>query len=201
MARAQITTRQDAREAVTSFFDALSASTLLKLANTLQRTSPDPERLARKVLEAATDAADVRKMAGSGLGEIISAAKGRSQLEAISVDDDGGQWAGTEMLGAGEMAALLGVARTSLDNWRRVHKILALRKGVRNYVYPTRQFDRRAPVGGIDRVRALFGDDETAWEWLVAPNRQTGDVEPIEWLRKGQVDTVVRAAQGALDYQ
>lgn len=105
------------------------------------------------------------------------------------------------MLGAGDMAERLGVARTSLDNWRRAHKILAFRKGVRNYVYPVRQFERLAPLEGLDRVRACFGDDDTAWEWLVTPNRHTGDAAPIERLRKGKIDEVARAAEGALDYQ
>ncbi|WP_176593162.1 MULTISPECIES: hypothetical protein [unclassified Sphingobium] len=31
-------------------------------------------------------------------------------------------------------------------------------------------------------------------------NRHTGDVEPIEWLRKGRIDAVVRVAEGAFDY-
>lgn len=201
MAQIQITTRQDARDAVASFFDALSASTLLKLANVLQRSSPDPEGLARKVLEAASDDGKVRNMPGAGLGNLVSAREGRARLDAITVDDDGSQWSDTEALGAGEMAAHLGVARTSLDNWRRAHKILALRKGVRNYVYPVRQFDRRAPLDGLDRVRGLFGDDATTWEWLVTSNRFTGDTQPLEWLRQGKIDDVVRAAEGALDYQ
>lgn len=201
MAQIQIRTRQDARDAVTSFFDTLSASTLLKFANALQRARPDPETLVRKVLEETGDAPPARNLAGGGLGKVISATRGKARIDAISVEDDTEDWTATELLGSGDMAARLGVARTSLDNWRRAHKVLALRKGVRNFVYPVRQFERRAPLEGLDRVRAHFDDDEAAWEWLVTPNRYTGDVEPIERLRKGKIDEVARAAEGALDYQ
>ena len=201
MAQPQITTRQDARDAVAHFLDALSGSTLLKLANMLQRSSPDPERLARKVLEAASDFTATRKLAGGGLGKLVSEAQGQSRLDAITVEDDPSPSPATETLGAGEMAIALGVARASLDNWRRAHKILALRKGVRNYVYPTRQFDRRAPVEGLDRVRAHFSDDETAWDWLVTANPYTDGAAPLDRLRKGKIEEVVRAAEGALDYQ
>lgn len=184
-----------------SFLDALSGSTLLKLANMLQRSSPDPERLARKVLEAASDSPATRKLAGRSLGKLVSEAQGQSRLDAITVEDDPSHRPATETLGAGEMAIALGVARASLDNWRRAHKILALRKGVRNYVYPTRQFDRHAPVEGLDRVRAHFSDDETAWDWLVTPNPYTDGAAPLDRLRKGKIEEVVRAAEGALDYQ
>lgn len=194
----QIKTRQDAREAVVSFFDTLSAATLLKLANALQRSRPDPERLVRRVLE---ETGDARKLTGGGLGQLLTRAEGSARLEAITVEDDSREAGETELLGAGDMAERLGVARTSLDNWRRAHKVLAFRKGVRNYVYPVRQFERRAPIEGLDRVRAHFGDDETAWDWLVTPNRHTDDAEPIDRLRKGKIDEVARAAEGALDYQ
>lgn len=195
---AQIKTRQDARDAVVSFFDTLSASTLLKLANVLQRSRPDPGRLVLRMLEETDEA---RKLAGDGLGKLLAKSEGMARLDAMTVEDEGDQRADTELLGAGDMAKRLGVARTSLDNWRRTRKILAFRKGVRNYLYPVRQFERRAPLKGLDRVRAHFGDDETAWEWLVTPNRYTGNAAPIERLRKGKIDEVARVAEGALDYQ
>ena len=200
MAQTHIRTRQDAREAVTAYFDSLSAPMLLKLAHALQRARPDPERLARRVLEATSDEPSVRALSGSGLGQVISAAQGKARIDAIAVEDDRDDQA-SEMLGAGEIAFRLGVARTSLDNWRRAHKVLALRKGVRNYIFPLRQFERHAPVEGLDLVRMHFGSDEVAWDWLITPNAHTGDAEPLEWLRAGKIAEVVRAAEGALDYQ
>ncbi len=198
MAQTQIKTRQDARDAVVSFFDTLSASTLLNLANALHRARPDPERLVQRVLE---ETGEARKLAGGGLGKLLTKAEGAASLDAITLEADVSELAGTELLGAGDMAERLDIARTSLDNWRRAHKILAFRKGVRNYVYPVRQFERLAPIEGLDRVRAHFDDDESAWDWLVTPNRSTGDAEPLERLRKGKIDEVARAAEGVLDYQ
>lgn len=196
MTQTQIKTREDARDAVISFINSLNALTLLKLAKALQRSRPDPDRLVRRMLEETEEA---RKITGTGLGQLLTIAEGWARLDAIL--EVGDQPVETELLGAGDMAERLGVARASLDNWRRAHKVLALRKGVRNYVYPVRQFDRLAPLEGLDRVRAYFSDDYAAWEWLVTPNRYTGDTEPIERLRKGMLDEVVRAAEGALDYQ
>jgi hypothetical protein len=204
MNHASLRTRRDALEAVTTLFQekvgALSVATLRELAAALQRPQADPGQLARAVVSAASDK-PVRTLTGGGLGEVLAATVATARLDRITVEDESDEWAASELLGAGETAARLGVARASLDNWRRAHKILAFRKGVRNYVYPARQFERHAPVAGLDRVRAHFEDDEAAWEWLVTENRHTGGVEPIEWLRKGRADDVARAAEGALDYQ
>ncbi len=71
---------------------------------------------------------------------------------------------------------------------------------MRNYVYPTRQFDGRRPIEGLDRIIPFFVMREDAWEWLVTPNRMTGDLAPIERLRAGRIDEIVRAAEGALDF-
>ena len=197
MAQAQIKTRQDAREALLTYFDTLSAPMLLKFANALQRSKPDPERVVQRVLEVA---GKVEIFRGGGLGPLISRAEGQARLDVITTHDED-MSRETELLGAGDMAARLGIARASLDNWRRAHRILAFRKGVRNFVYPVRQFERLGPLEGIDLVRAHFSDDESAWEWLVTPLDVMDDAAPIEWLRKGRVDAVARAAEGALDYQ
>ena len=116
------------------------------------------------------------------------------------MDDASSDWASSELLGAGETAARLDVARATLDNWRRAGKAVAFRKGVRNYLYPARQFDRFGPVEGLDRVLPHFATVEDAWEWLVTPNRHTGGEPPIERLRARRADEVARAAEGALDY-
>lgn len=204
MTHASLRTRQDALAAVTTLFQqkvgALSVATLRELAAALQRPQPDAEHLARAVVAAAADT-PVRTLAGRGLGDLLAAPAGMARLDRVTVEDDTDEWAASELLGAGETSARLGVARASLDNWRRAHKVLAFRKGIRNYVYPVRQFERHAPVDGLERVRAHFEDDETAWEWLVSANRLTGGVEPLERLRKGNVEEVARAAEGALDYQ
>lgn len=198
-------THSAAVAAVTDLFhqkvEALSLKSLRRLASALEGSRPDAEKLVQAVISTASDSLPPRALHGGGLGRLLSAEDGRASLDAAAVDDESTDWAASELLGAGETAERVGVARTSLDNWRRVHKVLAFRKGVRNYVYPVRQFDRQRPVDGLDRVRVHFPDDEAAWEWLVEANERTGGVAPIEHLRKGKVEDVVRAAEGALDYQ
>ena len=138
-------------------------------------------------------------LVGKGIGRVLPAREGARRLDKITVDDDAIDWAESELVGAGEVVSRLKVARATLDNWRKGNKVIALRKGLRNYVYPLRQFDRRAPVNGLDKVAPLFSSAEEAWEWLVTPNRMTGGA-PIDELRAGNVEAVVRAAEGALDY-
>lgn len=191
--------------AVTELFQEkvkeLKLSSLRRLASALQEPQTGAEDIVHAVETAASDGPPARVLKGSGLGELVPRDAGDAAIEALAVDVDDKDWALSELLGAGETAERIGVARTSLDNWRRAHKVIAFRKGVRNFLYPVRQFERRGPVEGIDRVRAQFEDDGVAWEWLVAANPATGDLAPIDWLRKGKVDDVVRAAEGAFDYQ
>ncbi len=140
------------------------------------------------------------ELTGQGIGPVISAAESGRRLEAITTDDVSSDWAESELLGAGELAERLNIARATLDNWRKARKILGFRKGLRNFVYPARQFERFRPLDGLDRVANHFPTPEDTWEWLVIPNRSTRDQPPIERLRAGEAELVFRAAEGALDY-
>ena len=160
---------------------------------------------ARHLIEALIGTGDPARsrsddLAGAGVGEVTSVAAGRTALDAITVDDDDTDWAQSDLLGAVDAAGLLGVARSTLDNWRKEGRVLAFAKGVRNFVYPVEQFEGSKPVDGLRVVRARFASDESAWEWLVTPNRLTGNAVPLESLRTGHLDEVARAAEGALDY-
>jgi hypothetical protein len=106
----------------------------------------------------------------------------------------------SDLVGAGELVERLNISRGTLDNWRKARKIIALQKGLRNFVYPLRQFERRRPLEGLDLVAPFFTSAEEAWEWLVAPNRMTDGKPPIEALRDGNVSAVMSAAVGAFDY-
>jgi hypothetical protein len=88
---------------------------------------------------------------------------------------------------------------TGRGEWRKARTIIALRKGLRSFVYPLRQFERRRPLEGLDLVAPFFTSAEEAWEWLVAPNRMTAGKPPPEALRDGKVAAVVSAAAGAFD--
>ncbi len=179
-------TRAALTRAIEAKVERMPLHDLVELASTLEVRAPD--------------APEGRVIQGSGVGPVVSAAEGGRLLDAITVDDEAADWLESELVGAVELVQRLGIARGTLDNWRKAGKIIALRKGLRNFVYPLRQFDRRRPLEGLGQVAKHFTSAEEAWEWLVAPNRMTDGKPPIDALQAGDVQGVVSAAAGALDY-
>ncbi|MGE5501168.1 MAG: hypothetical protein ACM3W4_04505 [Ignavibacteriales bacterium] len=189
--------------AIESKVERMALHDLVELASTLKVKVPVAAKaIRRRDHEAGSppDAPEGRVLQGSGVGPVVSAAEGGRLLDAITVDDEAADWVESELVGAGELVQRLSIARGTLDNWRKAEKIIALRKGLRNFVYPLRQFDRRRPVEGLDQVAKHFASAEEAWEWLVAPNRMTEGKPPIDALHVGDVQGVVSAAAGAFDY-
>jgi HAD superfamily hydrolase (TIGR01509 family) len=142
-----------------------------------------------------------RVIKGSGLGPLVSLEEGLARLEEITVDDDSTDWAESELLGTFSMAERLGVPVATLDDWRSDGKTIAFRNDADEFVYPVRQFEHARPIEGLDRVAGYFPSPEEVWEWLVTPNPYTDSTAPIDRLRSGHIDEVMRAAEGALDYQ
>jgi hypothetical protein len=167
---------------------------LVELASTLKVAVPAVAKAIRRRRSKSVSSSASSKgqvLQGDGVGPVVSAAEGGRLLDAITVD---------ELVGAGDLVQRLSIARGTLDNWRKAGKVIALRKGLRNFVYPLRQFDRRRPVEGLDEVAKHFASVEETWEWLVAPNRMTDGKAPIDALHAGNVRGVVRAAAGAFSY-
>jgi HAD superfamily hydrolase (TIGR01509 family) len=138
---------------------------------------------------------------GSGLGPLISLEEGKARLDEITVDDDSTDWAASELLGAAAMAVRLDVAVATLADWRDRGKAIAFRNEANDFVYPARQFDQSQPLEGLERVGGYFPSPEEAWEWLVTPNQYTDSTAPIDRLRSKHIEEVIRAAEGALDFQ
>jgi HAD superfamily hydrolase (TIGR01509 family) len=153
---------------------------------------PDPSR---------RNAGKVHVIHGSGLGPLISLEEGEARLDEITVNDDSTDWAASELLGTDGMAARLGVPVATLEDWRAGATAIAFRNEANEFVYPARQFDRSRPIEGLDRVVGYFPSPEEAWEWLVTPNLYTGSTAPIDRLRSKHLEEVIRAAEGALDFQ
>jgi hypothetical protein len=189
-------------KAIEDKVERMDLAGLVRLAGELKVQIPGAARArqarVRKLAPRAKVNATVLK--GSGIGRVVSAAEGARLIDEITIDDDSGDWADSELLGTGELALRLKVVRGTVDNWRKSRKIVAFKKGLRNFIYPLAQFERRGPIEGIEQVIPLFESDEDAWEWLVAPNRMTGLKRPLDALRKGEVEKVTKAAEGALDY-
>jgi hypothetical protein len=176
---------------------------LVKLAVELKVPVPSDVKAARTSSRPQSGRGGGRQdniLTGSGVGPVVSAAEGSRILDAITIDDTSLDWAESELVGAGDLVQRLQISRGTLDNWRKANKIVAFRKGLRNFVYPVRQFERLKPLDGLDLVAAQFASPEEAWEWLVAPNRMTDLTPPIEKLREGDVAAVVKAAEGAHDF-
>ena len=143
----------------------------------------------------------VRFIKGSGLGPLVSLEEGKALLDEITVDDDSTDWAASELLAADRMVEKLGISAATLESWRESGKVIAFRKDAHGFVYPARQFGHSRPIEGLDRVAGYFPSPEEAWEWLVTPNPYTDSAVPIDRLRSGHIEEVVRAAEGAHDYQ
>jgi len=190
-------------KAIESKIGRLDMAGLLALAVTLKVPVPPSAKATRvgeRKPEARRTTPNDKVLRGSGIGPIVSAAEGGRLLDAIMVDEDAADWVESDLVGAGELVTRLDIARGTLDNWRKANKIIALRKGLRNFLYPLRQFERRRPVQGLDVIAPLFTSPEETWEWLVAPNRMTEGKPPIDKLRDGDVALVKSAAEGAFDY-
>ncbi len=140
-------------------------------------------------------------MKGSGLGLLVSLQEGKALLDEITVDDDSTDWAASEILGVAAIAEKLGISSATLDLWRGNGTVIAFRKDAHEFVYPERQFEHSRPIEGLDRVAGYFASPEEAWEWLVTPNPYTDSAAPVDRLRSGHIEEVVRAAEGAHDYQ
>ena len=140
-------------------------------------------------------------MKGSGLGPLVSLEEGEALLDEITVDDDSTDWAASELLGTNGMAEKLGISEATLDLWRDGGTVIAFRKDAQEFVYPARQFEHSRPIEGLDRLAEYFPSPEEAWEWLVTPNLYTDSAAPIDRLQSGHIEEVVRAAEGANDYQ
>lgn len=189
--------------AIENKVERMDMAGLLRLAQSLNVPIPTAAKAARAADRRAAARPvpdDENILRGSGIGAVISAAEGGRRLDAITVDDEAADWIESDFSGAVELVKKLKISRGTLDNWRKARKVIALHKGLRNFVYPLRQFEERRPIPGIDVVARLFSTSEEAWEWLVLPNSMTGGKAPIESLRAGDIGAVAEAAEGAFDY-
>jgi hypothetical protein len=196
-------TRAALTKAIEGKVERMPLHALVELASTLKVAVPAAAKTIRRrepKAVAPTAAPGGRVLQGAGVGPVVSATEGGRLLDAITADDEKGDWVESDLVGAGTLVERLSISRGTLDNWRKAGKVVALRKGLRNFVYPLRQFDRRRPVDGLDQVAEHFTSAEEAWEWLVAPNRMTDGKAPIDALHTGDVKSVISAAAGAFDY-
>jgi len=116
-------------------------------------------------------------------------ARGAETKQAL-LRDAGGGWSSTRV------AMHLGITRQAVDKRRRAGKLLALRSGAGDYVYPVCQFTDDGVLAGLDRVLAAFAPSGgwTRLDVLLAPAEEIGGVSPLDALRAGDADGAVLAA-------
>lgn len=97
-----------------------------------------------------------------------------------------------------QMAELLGISAQAIGKQRDRKQLLGLPVG-RRYVFPLFQVDDHQVLQGLPRVLAAFAEDVSPWEvanFMLTGDRRLAGRRPVDVLREGDVEAVVRAAQG-----
>lgn len=97
-----------------------------------------------------------------------------------------------------EVAALLRMSRQGVGKRRAAGTLLGVRTGRRGYEYPVCQFVDGGVVEGLADVLSAFDDDVDPWmrlAFFVTANDALGGEPPLDVLRRGEVDAVVRDAR------
>ncbi len=131
---------------------------------------------------------------GAGLGQQISVEEGRARLDRFVTARPIESWAGP-VAGAGEIEHALGIPRSTLSNWRNRGAAIGLLRGERKLAYPLEQFLDARPIQGLADVIRAARDERAAWLWLRQPHAALDDRLPIDALKRGDKDDVVRAAE------
>ena len=147
----------------------------------------------------------------SDLGALLSAMESTSGMKIITGNDPlaAARMRGLRMkldllektggaLQPSEVAGLLRMSRQAVGKRRREGRLLALETGRRGYEYPACQFGDGGTVRGLGEVLAEFAEDLDPWmrlAFLVNPNDALGGEAPLDLMRRGEVEPVVRLAK------
>jgi hypothetical protein len=104
---------------------------------------------------------------------------------------DGGALAGNEV------ADLLGISRQAVDKRRKAGQLIAVELPRRGLLYPAWQFVEAGALPGLARVLAALGAHD-AWaqaRFFVSRNGRLANRRPLEVLKGGELDAVLRAAE------
>jgi hypothetical protein len=100
------------------------------------------------------------------------------------------------VIGPEELGGLLGITRQSVDKRRKAGTLLALEIGTR-FVYPVWQVEGNKTLDHLEQVLAALKDHD-AWRKLsffVHGNIRLGGLSPLQALRAGEYEDVLRAAR------
>jgi len=140
------------------------------------------------------DANGVEHSRGTGLGGRISVVDGRERLDRYAKARPLESWAGPTA-GAGEIEQALGIPRSTLSSWQQKGSVIGLLRGERKLAYPLEQFVDARPLEGIADVLKVTPDARSAWLWLRQPHVALQDRLPLDVLKDGGREAVVRVAE------
>ena len=97
---------------------------------------------------------------------------------------------------APDVAEILGISRQAIDKRRQAGTLLALNVGGHGYRYPSWQFEHDGVLKGLERVLEVLSDHD---EWMklaffVNANTHLGGESPLRFLRRGSLESVLKAA-------
>lgn len=100
-------------------------------------------------------------------------------------------------LTAEKVAGVLTISRQAVDKRRASNQLLALTQGKRGYSYPSFQFHEGQTLKGLPEVLEKLSalDPWMQLNFFTSQNERLGGT-PIDALREGRVDDVVRVASG-----
>jgi hypothetical protein len=183
--------------------DSLQAAFLRRALSALERISSNvPARTLTDALAAPTDVGSLAQLlshsevVGSAVTELDplapALARGVEHRRTL-VGLAGG------VLSADETGRILGITRQAVDKRRRSGTLLAVREGS-DWRYPACQFEDGGVVAGITEVVRGFGSSGP-WvilDFLLAPDTALAGQTPLEVLKAGDRDGVLRLVRGAL---
>lgn len=116
-------------------------------------------------------------------------------LEAtIELADD---WAGP-VAGPTEIERYFGIPRSTLYRWQKRNEVVSINSRTSSKpVFPLKQFVDGRPLSGIAEIISIFGDQRTAWLWLVTQRSDFGGQSGLDLLLERKVDMVTSAARGS----
>lgn len=104
--------------------------------------------------------------------------------------------AGADMLTADQFAARLGTSHTTVNSWRRAHRVLGLQGAKRGCRFPEWQIDDHGVPFDVlpELFRLLGGNPWTVHRFLVQHHPELGGATAKDALRRGRVSQVLETA-------
>ncbi len=113
------------------------------------------------------------------------------QARMALLSRDGGTYS------APEVARLLKISRQAVNKRRQSGRLLALPLGRHGFAYPAWQFAGEDVLPGFAEVLTRLADHDSWMQarFFVNTNLRLGDARPLDEIRRGNVEAVLRAAE------